>query len=142
MYNGPAMKTINPLQSREVFEQTPNVVAAWIFGSAQQGQLGPDSDIDIGVLFAKTPTLDELLSLIGALQAVFHSDDVDLVTLNGASSILRFEAISGRLLFSRDEARRVAFVSLTSRQYEDDMAWIQRGFAYRREIGAQIQAGA
>jgi hypothetical protein len=58
-------------------------------------------------------------------------DNIDLVVLNAAAPILRFEAVSGRLLFCRDATQRAAFVSLTAREYEESMAMVQRALAER-----------
>jgi predicted nucleotidyltransferase len=33
-----------------VFEEEPGVIAAWVFGSAQEGVVRPEGDLDIGVL--------------------------------------------------------------------------------------------
>lgn len=112
--------------TRPPFEAHANVVAAWAFGSARDGEAPPGGDLDLGILFAEKPSVDERLELCGALQKALDFENIDLVTLNDASSILAFEAVSGRLLFSRDEGRRAEFVSLTARQYEDDMALAHR----------------
>lgn len=102
--------------------QDRNVVAAWIFGSAQGEAVRPGGDIDIGVLFGRKPFLDELTMLRSCLQQVLAFDDIDLVVLNDASPILRFEAVSGRPVYVNDLELRAAFVSLTAREYEDEMA--------------------
>ena len=47
--------------------------------------------------------------------------DLDLIDLNHANSILAFEAICRKRLFVRDHEKTAEFVSLTARQYEDDM---------------------
>lgn len=109
-----------------VWETTPKVIAAWIFGSAQRGQISPSSDVDIGVLMESPPSLAEQLDLLAKLQAALQFEDIDLVILNEANPILRFEAISGRSLFCRDLDRRAEFASLTAREYEDEMAFLQR----------------
>ena len=134
------MLMINWENSRAVFAADPNVIAAWLFGSAYTGTMRPDSYIDIGVLFAEKSTLDELLDLHAGLQDAFDFDNIDLVTLNGTSAILRFEAISGRPLFCRNLEARAAFASLTARQYEDSMALLARGFAARKAVLARAQA--
>ncbi|MEA3308080.1 MAG: nucleotidyltransferase domain-containing protein [Chloroflexota bacterium] len=108
-------------------EQTPQVIAAWVFGSAQTGCVRPGSDLDISVLFSRPPTLDTLVTLRADLQAALRIEEIDLVTLNRASPITRFEAVSGRPIFCRDRARRAEFVSLTAREYEDAMAFLRRG---------------
>ncbi len=99
-----------------------NVVAAWIFGSAQGGTVRSGGDIDIGVFFCRKPSLDELAGLRSCLQQVLAFEEIDLVVLNDASPILRFEAASGRPVYVNDLESRAAFVSLTAREYEDEMA--------------------
>lgn len=102
------------------------VVAAWVFGSAQAGNVRPGGDLDVGVLFEKRPSLDTLTQLRADLQAALQIDEIDLVHLNDASPVLRFEAISGRPVFCRDAGARAWFASLTAREYEDEMAMVQR----------------
>ena len=111
----------------------PAVTAAWVFGSAQAGHVRPGGDLDVGVLFAQPPTLDELADLRADLQEALAMDAIDLVALNRASPILRFEAVSGRRVFCRDIAALAEFVSLTAREYEDAMAFAQRGLAWYAE---------
>ena len=109
-----------------IWQATPAVVAAWAFGSAQDGFARAGGDVDVGILVDRPLTFDEQLDLLGRLQAALQFEDVDLVILNDANPILRFEAVSGRLLFCRDKQRMAAFVSLTAREYEDEMAQWQR----------------
>ncbi len=109
-----------------VWRETPEVIAAWAFGSARSGHVGPGSDIDIAVLFESPPSLEAQIALLGKLQAALQFEDIDLVVLNDANPILRFEAISGRSLFCRDLGRRAEFASLTAREYEDEIALWQR----------------
>lgn len=104
----------------------PNVLAAYHFGSSRQGCIRAGADVDIGVLFYRAPSLDELATLREAVQSVLVFDDVDLVVLNNASPILRFEAISGRSVYTADPEARATFDSLTAREYEDEMAQWQR----------------
>jgi predicted nucleotidyltransferase len=113
-------------QVEHIWENTPGLVAAWAFGSSQDGHVGPGSDIDIAVLFESPPSLEMQIALLAKLQDALHFEDIDLVVLNDANPILRFEAISGRPLFCRDLERRAGFASLTAREYEDAMALWQR----------------
>lgn len=64
------------------------------------------------------------------LQDALRFDDIDLVVLNDASPILRFQAVSGRRLLCLDEEQMASFVSLTAREYEDAMAFLQHGLSY------------
>lgn len=124
-------KKIEWEKTEPVWVATPNIVAVWAFGSAQEGQIRPGGDVDIGVLFERKPTLMELSGLLGQLQAALQFEDIDLVVLNEANLYLRFEAVSGRPLFCRDLDRRAEFVSLTAREYEDELAFFKRGLAMR-----------
>ncbi|MCB0197365.1 MAG: hypothetical protein KDJ65_35790 [Anaerolineae bacterium] len=88
-------------------------------------------DIDIGILVETAPSLDELLDLLGRLQDALQFEDIDLIVLNEANPILRFEALSGRSLFCRDLSRRAEFASLTAREYEESMALWEWGLKQR-----------
>jgi predicted nucleotidyltransferase len=120
-------KRIDWRRVSQVFEGYSNVIAAWAFGSTQRGEVLKGSDVDIAVLFQTIPSLDELASLRAELQAHLQFDDIDLLVLNGASPITRFEAVTGRSIFCRDVGERAEFVSLTAREYEDTIAFIQLG---------------
>lgn len=103
----------------------PDIIAAWVFGSAQNGIIRPSGDVDVGVLWEKRPLLDDLITLSMHIQDALQHDNIDLITLNGASPILRFEAISGRAVYWRDAGERAIFASLTAREYEDGMAMVR-----------------
>ncbi len=120
-------KIIDWDRARPVFESLPNVIAAWAFGSVQGGEIREGSDVDIAVLFQTTPSLDERAGLRAELQTNLQFDDIDLLVLNGASPITRFEAVSGRSIYCGDVGARAEFDSLTAREHEDAMAFIQRG---------------
>jgi hypothetical protein len=79
-------------------------------------------DVDIGVLFAGKASLDALAECRLRLQKALQFDDIDLVSLNGASPMLRFEALCGRRVYCSDPNRCAEFASLTAREYEDEMA--------------------
>lgn len=125
------MKRIEWDRTRPVWEDVSGLVSAWAFGSAQDGQIRDGADVDIGLLLDANPNLDELAETRAALQKALDIDDIDLVVLNEASPILRFEAISGRPLFCRDADRRAEFASLTAREYEDEMAMVARAMRER-----------
>jgi predicted nucleotidyltransferase len=98
------------------------VEVAILFGSAASGKLRPDSDIDIdiGILLAPDRVLDfaSELTLATELEQVLGRE-VDLVRLDEASTLLRFEASQGRCLV---EARPGAFADFVARallEHED-----------------------
>jgi predicted nucleotidyltransferase len=105
------------------FRADDNVVLAMVFGSAAGGTVAPGSDLDIAVLFRNPPApgatyLDFYLRLCAAIPAV---EDVDLVNLNRANTILAFEALRGRVIRKNDAERVAEYVSLVCREYEDVM---------------------
>jgi predicted nucleotidyltransferase len=110
----------------DALSKNHHIVAAWHFGSTKHGNIRPGADIDIGVLFDRMPSLDELADLRAAIQDALDFDEIDLVVLNEASPILRFEAVSGAPVYTSDVEARAEFVSLTAREYEDEMAQWQR----------------
>ncbi|MCA9972126.1 MAG: nucleotidyltransferase domain-containing protein [Anaerolineales bacterium] len=118
-------KTIDWSALDSVWQAAPAITAVWAFGSAQDGIVRPGGDIDVGVLLNTPLDFDAQLNLLGALQTALQFADVDLVILNVANVMLRFEAVSGRRLFCRDDAEMARFVSLTAREYEDEMAMWQ-----------------
>lgn len=115
-----------PLESLREALRHPRIVGAWLFGSAQDGELRPGSDLDIGVLFDAKPGLDTLAECRARLQLATGVEDVDLVPLNTASPLLRFEALCGRRLVCVDPSRCAEFASLTAREYEDEMEFCKR----------------
>lgn len=104
----------------------PHIIGAWLFGSAQAGELRPGGDLDIGVLFDQPPSLDTLADCRARLQQATGIEEVDLVPLNDASPLVRFEALCGQRLVCTDENRCAEFASLTAREYEDEMAMLRR----------------
>jgi predicted nucleotidyltransferase len=120
------MSSVDWQRLEQILAAMPKVIAAWVFGSAQSGQIREGSDLDMGVLFDSKPSFNEQLDLLGELQQAVPFAEIDLVPLNDANPILRFEAISGRAVFCRDADRRAEFASLTAREYEDEMALLER----------------
>ena len=129
------MRKISVHDAAAILAAHANIIAAWVFGSAQGGAARDGADLDIGVLFKTRPNLDELTSLRAELQTALHFDRIDLVVLNDASSVLRFEAASGQRVHCRDAGRCAEFVSLAAREYEDDMAMVERCLKRRPAAG-------
>jgi hypothetical protein len=95
----------------------------YLFGSVARGDAGRLSDLDLAVLFADPVGEDargELAAaLAGHLQTV-EGPRVEVTVLNDAPPAVRYHVVrDGRLLFSADERRRVAFESRAMREYLD-----------------------
>jgi uncharacterized protein len=124
-------------QLQQVFDDTP-VLVAYLFGSHAIGRAGPASDRDIAVLLGPGLTPRERgrwrLELIGRLIDAYRSDAIDLVVLNDAPPLLRFEVVRVRhVLYNRDDEARVAFEVRAMREWFD---WAPR---YRRMQQARLK---
>jgi len=120
--------------AEEVWQSYPQIISVWLFGSAQDGKLSMGADLDFALLFEAQPSLDELASIRADLQENLHIDNIDLNSLNKAGPVLAFQAVSGRLVFCRDLDKKVDFISLTARKYEEAMAFMNWGLKARQQI--------
>lgn len=103
------------------------VVVAYLFGSRASGRGREASDADVAVLADRTFGLLDLETLADRLRAVLDVPDVDVVDLDTASLELRGRVIQeGRVLFSSDEPRRVAFEVRTRSEYLDFLPTLER----------------
>jgi predicted nucleotidyltransferase len=119
-------KIIDWDRAQSVWKARPEIIAAWVFGSARDGHVRVGSDLDIGVFMKSVPSMDEQLELVAELESALRIGNIDLVILNEVNPILRFEAISGCAIYCSDMSRRAEFASLTAREYEDEMALWER----------------
>jgi predicted nucleotidyltransferase len=74
-----------------LLEHTPSITLAVLFGSAARGVDGPGSDVDVGVLFASDAARREGATALGVALERACGRPVDLVALNDAPPLLRFE---------------------------------------------------
>jgi len=96
------------------------VIVAYLFGSRAGGSPRPTSDVDIAVLFDRPTGLLERERLASRLAGTLGIADVDLVVLDDASLEIRGRVVQeGRVIFSADEPRRVAFEVDTRSRYLD-----------------------
>ena len=122
------------------------IQAAYIFGSVAQGRTRPDSDIDIAVLLTRPLTGDRALryrlDLTVALGAALHRDDVQLVMLNEAPSLLAHRVLSrGVLVFERSRAARTRFQVETARRHADMVPAIERYIEHLKKQTREMAGG-
>lgn len=101
-----------------------NIDAAYLFGSQSSGKANVMSDIDIALLFNDGMTsnkrFNEKLKIMGALGILLKTNDIDVVDLNSANSVLQFSAIKNRdLLFNKNNSARSVFEANTMSNYQD-----------------------
>ena len=108
-------------QPVKAFEEDPRIQVAYLYGSRSKGNQTTLSDIDIAVLLSELPEnmLDYHLDLMDRISKVM-GDDVDLVILNTAPPLLRYQVIKhGTVLYSREEKTRVEFEAKATGEYLD-----------------------
>ena len=97
------------------------ILVAYLFGSYARKIQTSQSDVDIAVLLSSVPEniLEYYLYLTNRLAKVLESD-VDLIILNAASPLLKYQVIKyGKLLYSRKEEARVTFEARAQSEYLD-----------------------
>ncbi|MEA3342738.1 MAG: nucleotidyltransferase domain-containing protein [archaeon] len=99
------------------------IVAAYLFGSAAQGRMHKESDIDIGILLDGKYKADALYtSKVARIvnESLALKTEADVRILNNASSRFLFQVIkNGKLLMSKDERERVLFETDAISRYLD-----------------------
>ncbi len=123
--------------------ETPDVLAAWLFGSRAEGAGTRISDLDVALLLDAAPGTDlfeRRLSLRADLAQRLRTDALDVVVLNDAPIGLRFPILRrGRLLFCRDELARVRFEADARSRWFDMEPFrrtLARGLERRLEEGS------
>jgi hypothetical protein len=112
-------------------EACPEVDFALLMGSGRDGRIpaGGDLDLALGMRGRLTYELRERISAVVARLA--PGVEADLGLFDAAEPVYRFEALKGRLLFTRDQERFLAAFSLACREYESQMRDYERQAAYR-----------
>lgn len=118
--------------------EDPEIDLLYLTGGYGRGKPTPRSDVDLAVLLAPTcpDRFRKRLDLHAAWSRLLGTDEIDVIVLNDAPVVLQFAALrDGRLLFARDDVRRVRFEATVLDRYADMEPWrrVQRE-ALRRRI--------
>lgn len=128
-----AFVTINSLLA-----QNSQVKFAYLFGSSIQGETGPLSDIDIAVfLDGRVSPFDFRLRLSALLAQALGSERFDLVTLNDAPLLLKYEVVRGGRVIKEQKSKRVAFETKVLSEYLDTACLRRTQRTYLKEQLAQ-----
>lgn len=121
------LKNLFPKLKKEL-KKDKNILFAYIFGSYGKGKITPLSDVDIAVYLVNVKEyFNEKLKIIGKINEILETDEVDLVILNEANLSLQFEVIkTGELLFCKNKNLRIKFITKVVDLYCD--------FEYHRKI--------
>ena len=111
---------------KEYFQKHPEIEVAYIFGSIVQGRTSVFSDIDIAIILdnqqvnEKSYRYGYKAEILTDLIKVLKTNNVDLVILNEANSLLRHRVLYfGNLVYSRNEKKRIQFQIDTINKYND-----------------------
>ena len=94
---------------------------AYMFGSQATGKASKDSDVDLAIYLIEGYTAVEQVYIRGDIieeGKTFFKKDVDIVLLNNASLLLKYEIIHDGIIIKDDE-KRSDFESLSLREYFD-----------------------
>ena len=112
------------------FRSIDSVNFAYLFGSTVRGDANELSDVDIAVMLdeslSKKDMFNEELNLISELTCVLKSDKIDLVVLNDAPLLLKYNVIKNGHILKSDETQRIAFETHVMSRYLDERYYIKR----------------
>ncbi len=118
------------------------LVAVYLFGSHADGTATAKSDYDLGLLFKKRPSFEQLVTLemeIADEVSGVLSAEVDTVTLNLASIEMKFLIIKqGVVIYSQDDDIRTDFEDIFIRDYLDFRPFLD---TFRKEVREAIKEG-
>lgn len=110
-----------------VFESDPAIQAVYLFGSVAEGRMRTHSDIDLGVagsLHGRDAGAYKLDLLTRLAEAGF--DNVDLVFLDRASIVTRYQAVRlNRLVYRAPGFDRGTLYSRVIREYLDFLPFLE-----------------
>ena len=99
----------------------PSVMFAYLFGSLALGRLQPLSDVDIAIFLDQNIKFAEnKLEILGKLNDILQTDEIDLVVLNTAELPLIMSIIKSRkIIVDKEPFMRHKFESLAMRKFFD-----------------------
>ena len=130
-------RNFTKIQEEEIIDaiRSSSAVVGYLFGSYARGTAGLLSDIDVGVAFPKSTSLDDQSDKIEQirrkLERIFGRDKVDVLNVpHLRSPLLRYLVTlgEGRLLFTDDISMVNTIADFARREYEDtkNLRYIQR----------------
>lgn len=104
-----------------------DITALWLYGSRAKGNFTPESDYDLAVLFSTriSDPLDkrlrpELLAMDWQRQLNDTLAELSIIDVNQVMIPLAFNAISGKLLYCRDDGLRMCAEAIIDSKAEID----------------------
>ncbi|MBS3970846.1 MAG: nucleotidyltransferase domain-containing protein [Clostridia bacterium] len=104
---------------KSYFKNRSDVVLAILFGSHGTEFQRNDSDIDFAILFDNKISMMEEMKILDELSGILSFENIDLLNLNKASVIMKFEALSGQIIYERDFDETSDFMEKVFKTYGD-----------------------
>jgi predicted nucleotidyltransferase len=120
--------TIEELTRRlgRALQGRPEVRLAFLFGSSVTKGLNAANDVDIAVVFAHSVSLLDQCEISARLEEI-AGREVDLIDLDDASTLLRWEVVrSGIVLWSKDSRDLADFRARVPIEYFDLQPFLER----------------
>ncbi|HYH01956.1 MAG TPA: nucleotidyltransferase domain-containing protein [Bacillota bacterium] len=115
----PAIETMLPALTL-IFKKYPEIVTVLLFGSYLTPFFTERSDLDFGVVFNGPVDLFVELSIETDLSLLLKTDKIDLVNLNQAPLILKYNAVAkGKIIYEADYIKTSDFLEAVYRDYCD-----------------------
>ncbi len=114
-------------------EACPEVLFAFLLGSSRNGCVAVGSDVDLALYVEERYAFDLYSRAADVVAGFVPKAHCDIGLLRRAEPVYRYEALKGRLLFTRDLEAYIRFFSLTCREYESQLADYERQYRYRME---------
>ncbi|MDP8262794.1 MAG: nucleotidyltransferase domain-containing protein [Candidatus Ancaeobacter aquaticus] len=104
-----------------LFQNKPEIELAYLFGSKAKGTDTALSDTDIALLLKNTPHLfDYKLELLREIKQILNSDTIDLVILNNAPPLLRYQAVCfGTMIHCKNDLTPFHYKAKVINEYLD-----------------------
>jgi predicted nucleotidyltransferase len=116
---------IDTKKLKNIFEDYPYIVSAYLFGSQASGKTKPMSDVDIAILLRdNAPKGRKLIHeedyLAYRITKAIQAKEVDLIELNRQGLIFVHNVLkTGKLIYDADPDFRIKFVSKVISDYCD-----------------------
>ena len=121
---------------QKAFSGHDEIVAAYLFGSYAQGNARSDSDIDIGLLLLNNSNVGAMYPVHIAKEledAAGTKREIDVRILNNGTLRFLHQVLKGKLLFCRDDKKRIDFEISAIDRYLDFKPFLDNYDRMRKE---------
>lgn len=113
---------------------SPQIWIVYLFGSSLKDKNKSASDIDVAIYTSSDFSWQDYYLLYGELTKALHSDRIDLVWLNRADPILKFEIIkNGKVLYFKEADLLNDFELKAKKNYYDYVIYLNKRRRSKKE---------